>query len=904
MNQSAQKFHHLPLTEVFRELQSKEDGLSNSEAVKRIEKYGRNRLPDPSQRSYLKMLINQFRNTMVYILIAAALISYYYDHLLDVYVILVVIAINTVVGFFQEFRAEKSVQALKQLMIPKAKVLRGGQTEEVSAHELVPGDVIILEEGNLIPADSRLIMIKNFQTTEASLTGESLPIDKQLDPLPDETPMAEQKNMVWTGTMVTRGNAQAVVVATGLSTVLGQIADNLKEIKETDDHFKVKSNRLAKQMALVAIGTTILTFLVGYYIRQFPFDDMLMFAVASLVSGIPEGLPVILTIVLAMGAQRMAKKNAIVRRLSATETLAVVDTIVTDKTGTLTQNVMTATVIQLPYQPVMSAAYQNDKVNLTQDDQQPTHKHYPLQKLLDIAGFCHSVNRQLMPDETVSYIGDPTEASMVKLADGAQASPSYVQNKLHLVDDLPFSQDHRWRASLVKYPDRQEIFAVGAPEALLKQCSGILMPDHKTHQLESRHVDDINEQIKGLSDQGIRLLATAYREAGESGGNFDHDQIKGMTFAGLIGIVDPPREEVKAAIEASKSAGITTIMATGDHPRTAVGIAKQIGLIPEAAIAEEAVLTGNDIEKLSDQELSTKLKNIQVFARMTPTGKLRLAKLLQKNGHVVAMTGDGVNDAPALKQADIGIAMGKNGTDVARESGDIILSDDNFASIISAIEEGRTQFRNVRRTSFFLITTNLAESLSIIVFLVGGLPIPLLPKQILWLNLVSSGVTDISLATEPIHGDILKSPPVKNGDQILNRQVLPFMFSIMAIMIILSLIVFVALNTNESFAKARTGVFVALSVTQMFNLLNLRSIKRSIFDLGPFSNRNVNLALIASFIMLLLVIYLPGLARVFEFEPLSIMELTTIVLASSTVLWMGELIKLMSRRKILIKKAW
>jgi P-type Ca2+ transporter type 2C len=895
--QPATKYHSLPISEALSALSAHNHGLTEAEATKRLEQYGRNVLPDPSSRSPIAMFLSQFKSMLVYILIVAAAISYIYAHYLDVYVIVGVIAINAVVGFIQEFRAEKSIQALKRLIIQEAKVIRDGAIKIISVHELVPGDIMLLDEGNRIPADGRLISVKDVQTDESTLTGESLSVTKDIKTLSAATPMAEQINMLWTGTSLTRGKAQAVVTATGASTVLGQIAKDLQSIEGKADHFMQKTDTLSKQMTLIAIITTVITFLVGYFIRGFAFEDILVFTVASLVSGIPEGLPVVLTVVLGMSAYRMAKKHAIVRRLSATETLSVVDTIITDKTGTLTKNKMTATSIQFPYQPMITAKHSDSTVELVQDNNTPTPEHHPLQTLLHIASACHGVRREVLPDETVEFIGDPTEIAYVALADRAIHSSSYIPQTFHQVADLTFSQEHRWRASLLRGEDEKSLIAViGAPETVIAQCSHILLPDHHIHNFNHQHRLDIDAQLKHLANQGIRILTFAYKHAESNQNDLAHEGITGLTYLGLVGIVDPPREEVPQAIETARKAGVVTYMATGDHPDTARAIAKQIGLMDEADNSQ--VVTGIELEVMSDDEIREYAAHHRVFARMTPKAKLRLATILQNDGKIVAMTGDGVNDAPALKQAHIGIAMGKNGTDVARESADIILSDDNFATIVVAIEEGRTQFRNIRRTSFFYVITNFAVSVALIVFLTAGLPIPLLPKQILWLNLISSGVNDIALATEPIHDDVLDGPPRKAQENILNKAVLPLLVSFTVFIVILSLIVYLVLSA-ESEIKGRTGIFAVLAICQLFNLINMRSIKKSVFSIGIFTNRNVTLALIISVILLLMVIYIPPLQLLFEFAPLSALELISISLASSLIFWISEVVKKIQYRRVI-----
>ena len=896
-NHYMENYHSLTTEKVLERLETSTQGLSKDQVDERLKKFGQNILPDSKTRSPFTIFLNQFKNTMVYILIAAATISFIYEHYLDVYVILGVIIINSIVGFVQEFQAERSIQALKKLIVQQAKVIRDSQLDIIETDQVVPGDILVLEEGDKIPADGRIIYQKDFQTSEASLTGESLPVNKTTDELSENTILAEQKNMVWTGTTVARGIAHIVVTQTGSKTALGQIAHDLESIEEKDDHFFKKTNILAKQMASIAIFTTVVTFLVGFFIRNFEFEEIFMFTIASLVAGIPEGLPVVLTIVLAIGARRMAGRNAIVRRLSSTETLSVVDTIITDKTGTLTQNKMAVTVIKFPESKKIDVEQNDDEIIFKQNGE-INELSERLVRLLDIASLSNNVRKKDGNGETEFY-GDPTEIAVLTLADRASKKEFYSNKDIELFFDLKFSQENRWRASLISSRDKNEkqIVAIGAPEKIIEQCNHLIINDGKVEKMTTKMKQKIHSEIKELANQGFRLLTFAYKDTSGNTTEIQHSDIENMTYVATIGIVDPPREEVPQAIIAAKNAGITTYMATGDHPDTAFAIAKEIGLADKNDKRSD-VLTGAQIEDMTDDQIIYATRLTRVFARMNPEAKLRLASVLQSQGKVVAMTGDGINDAPALKQADIGIAMGKIGTDVARESADIVLSDDNYASIVSAVEEGRTQFRNIRRTSFFLVITNLAQSVSLIVFLIIGLPIPLLPKQILWLNLVTGGVTDVALATEPVHGDVLKTPPKSAKENILNRKIIPMLSIFTIMMVAISLFIFLTLQ-EQGEVKARTGVFVALALMQIFNLFNLRSLKDSVFAIGVFTNKAINIAFVVSILLLILVVYLPFLGYLFEFETLSLVELSFILVLSSSVLWVGEALKYAQKKKFI-----
>ncbi len=882
--------HSLSVEKLLQHYQTNlEKGLRDEQVLSRFKRFGRNTLPDPDHRSPLHIFLLQFKSTIFLILFIAALISFINKHYLDVYIILGILIANAIVGFIQEFQAERSIEALKHLIIPKVSVRRNGKEIIISSHELVPGDVVLLKEGDHIPADARIVECHSLQSNESSITGESLPVNKDPNVLDEKTPMAERLNMLWMGSSIVSGKCIAIVTDIGQNTALGAIALSLKQIKDKDDHFKVKTNELGRQMATVAVSTVVLVFIVGFFIRKFSLDEILMFSIASLVSAIPESLPIILTLVLAMSAKRMVSRNALVRRLSATETLAVIDTIITDKTGTLTENKMSVSSIALPYQPLVEVTYEDSRALIDQAGSTPTDKHYPLQKALDIAGSCHSVQRVFDSDGTEVFEGDPTEVALVRLADCSTKSTSYYQQSIHQIDDMPFNQLNRWRATLVEYQEAkdQQIFVVGSPETVLAQTTQVLLPDHQTHPIDHDRYQTIQDQIEQLSQKGMRVLALTYKKV-QNSSKVENEQITELVFVGLVGLIDPPRVESKDAIATAHKAGIRVVMATGDHPVTARAIGKQLELIEEND--PDCVMTEAEFSQLSDKEVKERLEKVRIFARMTPAAKLRLATIYQDSGHVIAMTGDGVNDAPALKQADIGISMGKNGTDVAREASDIVLADDNFASIVAAIEEGRTQFRNVRRTSFFYVTNNLAETLSMVIFLIIGLPIPLLPKQILWLNLVAAGVTDFALATEKSHDDVLTSKPKSKDEPILNKYLIPYLFISVVMIMTLSVIFFIT-YLPQGVEKARTIVFIILSLSQVYNVFNMRSLKRSVFSMGLFTSKNINIAVLVSLTLMLSALYIPFLKSIFNFAHVTLLDLLICMAAPSAIFGFSEIYK-------------
>ncbi len=880
--------HSISPEALLEKLESSGKGLSKEEAGKRLEKHGRNEIPEKKARNPVLIFLKQFNNMMIYILILAALISFLIGHMVDVYVIVAIVVINGIIGFFQEYKAESAIRALKKMIVPHAKVYRG-DLMQIDARELVPGDVILLEEGDRIPADARLIEMKNLRTVEASLTGESFPVEKSLKALHEKTPMADRKNMVWMGTFVAGGTARAVVVSTGASTEIGKVAEHIGNIKRGRSHFEEKTDKLAKQMALLACIGAFLIVPIGFFVGEFSFTEIFLFAIASLVSGIPEGLPAVMAIVLATGAHKMAGRKAIVRNLPATETLGIVDLIATDKTGTLTENTMNVEEIFLPGEPVIKVTGSGWKP--FGDFMQERGKIFPLEnpqlsKLLHISSVCN--NSSLNDDYTI--IGDPTEAALVVLAE--KAGLARRELKESRMDDLPFNPELKYRASLsvlVEEERRKEIYVVGAPEAVLEHSSHVMRNGVRMEK-NSENKGEILEKVDGMTGKAMRVLALAYRPAAPESVSLSEDMVTELTFVGIVGMIDPPRPEVRLAIAKAMRAGIRVIMTTGDHRGTALAIAKEIGL---ASGGE--TLTERELLDMSKKEFGEAVRTVNVFARLTPGMKLKIAETLQNQGHVVAMTGDGVNDAPALKKSDIGISMGIIGTDVARESSEIILADDNFATIVNAIEEGRIVFENVRKASFFLVTTNFAEHMTFLSALLLFRNLVLLPTQILWLNLVTDGVTGVSLAMEPGHGDVLEGRPRKPKEDILSREIVPFLLLMMSIMVILTIAVFSFFLPHME--KARTGAFVIMSLTQLFNLLNMRSLDKSVFRIGLLSNRYSAGALLLSAGFLFLVVYVPFFQEIFNFVPLSPVELASAIALSSLVLWAGELYKFIVNKR-------
>ncbi len=894
------EYYKYPALEMHDELETPEEGLSFSEVKKRQEKNGMNELEEVAQRSMVALFLKQFLNGMVYVLIVAAVISGLLQHYTDVYIIGAVIIINAVIGFIQEYKAEQSIEALKKIVVLKAKVLREGTWHQIDARELVCGDIFKVEDGDKIPADGRLLEASHLRTIESSLTGESTAVNKNTDPIQDTVGIGDRMNMLWTGTFVSSGTGLAIVTAIGMDTAIGEIAQNIRSIDPHKSHFQEKTDALSYQLAGLAILMTAILFFIGYGLRGMPLEEIFLSALASLVSGIPEGLPAVLVIVLAIGARRMADKNAIIRSLPVTETLSVTDVIITDKTGTLTQNTMTIQKMWVYGQSMISLTGEgwSDEGSLIQDSQPFDAQADPQVDFFTRAmGMSVSAEVTFHSDTgTYQIMGDPTEAAFVVASVKAGIPKEQLHQEWRRVDDMPFRSEMQYRASLVRDHAKNiaYVFVLGASEKILSMSSDILDKNGKI-AISKDIYQEVLGQADSLSEQAMRVLTLAYKELPYPFYEIKEERdMKDLTVVGMVGMIDPPRPEVVDAIRESHEAGVRVIMATGDHKKTALAIGESIGLVPKGSRSVDQT----ELEALTEDEFQQVVKEVSVFARLSPQMKLKIAETLQSFGHVIAMTGDGVNDAPALKKADVGISMGQIGTDVARESSDIILADDNFSTIIHAIEEGRIIFRNVKQTSIFLVTTSVAQVVAIMVIIALGYPLPLTAVQILLLNIVTGGLMDISLATEPGHGDILKDPPMKKHQGILSLETIPLTIFMTSVILIPTVLIFLFIyDDTQNIFLAQTAAFTMVAFAQLFNAFNLRSLHRSVFEIGVFTNKYVIWGVIGSLVIMLLAVYLPIFEPVFNFVPLSIMQVAVIAVISSGVLWLGELYKWVMYKK-------
>lgn len=874
--------------EVFRELKSSEKGLTNKELNKRIEKYGKNEILEKRKTPRIFIFLKQFNNPLIYILIVAMIISFMFKHKLDGYIILGIILVNAIISFVEEGKAEKAIDSLKKMIVSYARVYRDNGWVKMASSNLVPGDIIFLEAGDKVPADARLIECKNLKTQEASLTGESFPMDKKNIILSNKISLGDRVNMVFYGTLVVSGEAKAIVVSTGQNTAIGQIAESIQEIVQPKMHFQEKMSQLAVQMGIFASVGAILTFLIGYFWAKQNLFDVFLFSIASLVSGIPEGLPAVLMIVLSIGTTRMARKNAIIRHLPAVETLGVATVIATDKTGTLTENSMTIEkIITAEGNFEVSGEGWKPEGEITKEKKKISVLNFKtLNKLINISALCNKGNIS-KKGKDYEILGDPTEVALIVLGGKVNIEKeNFVKN---IIDDFPFDSELKLRASLIKEKNKTQIYSVGAFERILDRCSHVLERGGK-FKINIKNKNEFMKKALELAKQGYRVLGICYKDTKVK--SIVEENLKDFVFVGFVAMKDPPRKEVKNSIKKAQNAGIRIIMKTGDHKETAFAIAREIGLVTEG----DKIMTGEDLEKLSKKEFSEVVKTVNVFARVTPKMKMKIIQTLQEQGEVVAMTGDGVNDAPALKKADIGIAMGLVGTDVARESSEMVLADDDFSSIVDAIAEGRTVFRNIKRTSFYLVTTNVAEDITIVSSLSLGLPLPMLPIQLLYLNLVTDTFNGVALAAEPTHEDVLNEAPRNKKQRILNMDILPFLILIAGLMAFVTIPLF-KYFLGDGLDKARTVAFVSMSMFQLFNVLNMRSIKKSVFKIGLFTNKWVILSLGVSLVLMFGIIYLPFTANIFQFASLKLWEIGLIVLATSSVFVFGELYKLIRFRE-------
>ncbi len=851
----AELWHIKSNEEVLATLGASKSGLSDEDIQERRLVYGDNQLQERVRVSLISTFFDQFRNFMVIVLLIATLISGLLGEFTDAITIIIIIVANAVLGFIQQVRAERSLASLKELTAPTARVLRAGEWREVLARELVPGDVIGIEAGDRIPADARLLHAEELETVESSLTGESLPVGKKVIPVSNpEAPLGDRTNMLYMGTVATRGVAQAVVVATGMATEMGKIADLIQSSEDAMTPLEHRLNQLGHVLVYVSVAITIIVVIAGVF-HGHALYEMFLAGVSLAVAAIPEGLPAIVTIALALGVQRMIKRNAIVRKLPSVETLGCATVICSDKTGTLTQNQMTVKEVYIDGRTLLVEGDGYAPHGQLLDRDKPlTVFPKSLMQLLDIGLTCNNAHLVMENDQQM-VLGDPTEAALLVLAQKAEhMDPS------ERIKEYPFDSTRKRMTVLIRRKEGVTALVKGAPDLLLSQCAFMQIGSEVVRLTEQKRQEMLNA-LTNMAERAMRTLGFAYRDFKTIPASVDAVE-RDLTFVGFVGMIDPPRNSVRESIQICKRAGIRTVMVTGDHQLTAEAIARDLGILPRHG----QVMTGTELDRLSDRRLEERVDDVYIFARVSPLHKLRIVKALQNNGHVVAMTGDGVNDAPAIKASDIGIAMGKSGTDVAKDASALILADDHFATIAAAIEEGRAIYDNIRKFIRYLLTSNVGEMITMFLAMVAGLPLPLLPIQILWVNLVTDGLPAIALGLDAPEEGSMGRPPRSVREGIfargLGRKIIVrgFLIGIMTL-----LVFYGALSVyHTGLQTAQTMAFSTLVIAQLIHVFACHSGDDSKFYLHIFENWWLVGAVASSLALLLIVIYIPSLQGVFH----------------------------------------
>ena len=877
-------WHTLTRDTAYELLNSSPDGLTNADASKRLVDTGPNEIQAAKRISAFEILLEQFKNILILILLGATAISIFLGHGVKSLVIAVIVLFAVLLGFVQEYRAERAIEALRQMAAPTASVFRDGTEIKIPARDLVPGDVILLHTGDRIPGDARLLEAINLQVEEAALTGKSVPVEKHILPLSDDDlPVGDRNNMVYAGTAATYGRGKALVMATGMQTEFGKIAQLLQTVESGRTPLQQNLDKVGTALARAAFVVVAIIVALGL-MRGQPFIDMLISGIALAVAVVPEALPAVVTISLAIGVQKMVKRNALIRRLPAVETLGSTSVICSDKTGTLTKDEMTVrktytagemfSVSGSGYEPI-GAFSRNGSSD------QPTPE---LTALLTASALASDV--QLVQEGDAWNIkGDPTEGSLVVAAAKAGLHKPELDAKFPRIHEIPFTSESKRMTTLHRTNGKLKAFAKGAPEVILKDCDW-LMTANGIVLLDGAGKEDLLAVARDMASDALRVLAIASKPNATL-----EDAQTGMTFLGLVGMIDPPRPEAKNAIAICEQAGIRPVMITGDHPVTAQAVARELGLLKTGR-----VVTGAELEEMNDEQLQAEVETIDVYARVSPAHKLRVVTALQANGHIVAMTGDGVNDAPALKKADIGIAMGITGTDVTKEAADMTLTDDNFASIVAAVEEGRGVFGNIKKYLMYLISSNIGEIGLMAGSALLGLPLPLTAVQILYVNLATDGLPALALSVDPAETDLMRRRPRNPRTGIFTRPVVSLMVAggVWSTMINLGLFIW-AMNSGRSQTEAMTMTFVSLVLIQFCKAYNFRSDRASVLH-KPFANKWLNLAVFWEIAVLLLIVYLPVLHEPFNTYSLPLVDWIIVLGLALTIMPVLELVKWLERR--------
>jgi Ca2+-transporting ATPase len=898
-----------------RDLNVNREGLTSQEAQERLKKYGYNELQETKKRTALHMFLDEFKDIFILLLIAATILSgiigYYelmsggefMESFADTITIGAIVILVAITGFVQEYRAERAMEALKRLAAPKARVIRDGKEMVIPAREVVPGDILALEEGDHVAADARLLDVVELKTNEAVLTGESIPVNKDLKVVSENTPIAERRNMVFTATHVVYGRGKAVVTSTGMNTEFGKIAEMVQTAEEEETPLQKKLDSFAGKIAKIVVGVCVLIFAIEAVdtvlsgtVKIEGIIQAFMSAISLAISAVPEGLPAIVTIALALGAREFVKNNAIVRKLSSAESLGGVTVICSDKTGTITKGEMTVRqvyvgdklceVTGVGYEPKGEFRLDNNTMVPDKD----------LEHLLITGALCNNASLQYIEDQhSWSITGDPTEGALVVAAAKAGLEKNELEKLYPRMDEIPFSSERK-RMTTIHSMLEGETFAYmkGAPEVVLERCTKFL-EDGKEKKLTKDVKDRILETNEMLATNALRVLGMAYRRLPTGLKDFREDTVeKDFVFVGLEGMIDPPREEVIEANKLCQKAGIKVVMITGDHKLTAMAVAKEVGIFKEG----DMILTGEKLEKLSDEDFEKIVEKVTVYARVSPEHKLKIVNALKKKGQVVAMTGDGVNDAPAVKAADVGVSMGISGTDVTREASDIVLTDDNFATIVKAVQQGRVIYDNIRKYARFLISCNFDELFVIGLFaILGGIfgsklfPLPLLPAMILWINLVTDGAPAVALATDPPDTDVMDRPPRKPNESILHGMgrfiMASFLLQATGTILVFSLEYYIwpahGFGTAETYREATTAAFVQAAMFELFVVWNCRSEKRSVWRMGKdaLKNKFFVIADLGSVALTLGITYIPITQQLFHLVGLTPTDLAYVLFVAS-----------------------
>jgi len=862
---NGEKWHAFEISEAIDRFKTSTEGLTQREAASRLKQYGFNELVSVGKISPLTILLRQFKSVLILILIVATIISLVTDHTLDATVIFAIVLVSATLGFTQEYRAERALEALKKMLSPTAVVIRDGKETTVPAREIVPGDILILREGDRVPADARLIEAISLQTNEASLTGESMPVYKEIGRSPEDASILDRKNMVFSGTEVTSGKGKALVVATGMNTEFGKIAKQVAVVVKEETPLEKRTKELGRWLGIAALTISASVIILGIF-RGMSLIDLVLFSIALAVAAVPEALPAVVTGSLAIGMYKMAKRNALVRKMPAVETLGSVTVICSDKTGTLTKGEMTVRKIYVGGKmiSVTGIGYEpKGEFHVEEDGDIIQGELFSL--LMKGALLCNDA--ELIVEDGKWYNkGDTTEGALVVVAAKAGFQQSEVRKQYPRICELPFSSERKRMTTVHStFNGDRIVFMKGAPEIILERCTHVYEPDKMERLTEKRKkaILRISEEMAGES---LRVLGLAYKILSTSVTNFDEENLeKGLIFLGLMGMMDPPREEAIKAVEVCRQIKTKSIMITGDHTLTAMTIAKEMGIYNEG----DTVLTGEDLEKMSDEEFEDIVEKVTVYARVSPTHKLKIVQAWKKKGQVVAMTGDGVNDAPALKHADIGVAMGITGTEVTKEASDLVLADDNFATIVNAIEIGRWIYDNIKKYLTYLLQANLVEIMVLSIAVLAGYPPPLLPVQILYINLATDGLPAIALGLSPSDPDVMKRPPRNPKETIFTKEVKSFLLLGVLIQVPLLLWVFLSsLPQGEEIAQTR--LFISLVFFELVLALNCRSLKYTFFKVRP--HKFLLLAVLWEALLILALINIPLAQQALGIAPIGIFE--------------------------------